>query len=236
LETITALTWNIRHGGGMRAPALAERIATFTPDVVVLTEFRANAAGNLLKEHLASQGLHYQLAASSAPTVNTVFIAAREPFQPLEAGTPPEPNRQRALLVRFPRFLLWGAYWPQGRAKIPLFNFVLEQSPRFLQEPVLLLGDLNTGSHFLDEPAATFLAVKEFEALMDAGWTDLWRAANPSAREFTWFSRLGNGFRVDHALASPSLRDRVQEVRYSHREREEGVSDHSPLCLRIGSH
>lgn len=50
-------------------------------------------------------------------------------------------------------------------------------------------------------------------------------------REFGWFSSAGNGLRIDHAFATPALMVDVVAVAYSHRERQEGVSDHSPLVL-----
>jgi exodeoxyribonuclease-3 len=70
------------------------------------------------------------------------------------------------------------------------------------------------------------------------GWTDLWRRFNGNAKEYTWYSkRKGgvprNGFRIDHAFASPAMLPRVVNCRYSHEEREAGVSDHSVLVLEI---
>jgi len=43
----------------------------------------------------------------------------------------------------------------------------------------------------------------------------------------------GNGFRLDHAFATPSLLPRVPGCRYSHREREAGISDHSIVVVEI---
>jgi exonuclease III len=69
---------------------------------------------------------------------------------------------------------------------------------------------------------------------VEQGWIDTWRSRNPEAREFTWFSRgYNNGFRLDHALASPSLNNKVKKVFYSHQEREEGVTDHSLMGVDI---
>jgi len=41
-----------------------------------------------------------------------------------------------------------------------------------------------------------------------------WRSRNPDAREFTWISaKRRNGFRYDHALATPALDKRISEHR-----------------------
>jgi hypothetical protein len=53
-------------------------------------------------------------------------------------------------------------------------------------------------------------------------------------REYTYtFPRTGQAYRIDHALASPSLLPRIRDCRYSHRERDDGVSDHSLLLVEI---
>ena len=84
-----------------------------------------------------------------------------------------------------------------------------------------------------------FVCHEHFVRLTDElGWTDLWRASNGAETEYTWYSkRKGgtdrNGFRVDHAFASPALRRRVVSCQYSHEERSAGVSDHSILLVEI---
>jgi exonuclease III len=40
-------------------------------------------------------------------------------------------------------------------------------------------------------------------------------------------------WRIDHAFVSPPLADAVRSCRYSHAEREQGLSDHSMLINEI---
>lgn len=81
---------------------------------------------------------------------------------------------------------------------------------------------------------ATLTSAHQFDALLEQGGIDAWRTRNPEAREFTWFSRgYNNGFRLDHALVSPSLDQKIKDVRYSHTEREEGVTDHSVMVMDL---
>ena len=77
-----------------------------------------------------------------------------------------------------------------------------------------------------------------FAKLSAMGWTDLWRHHNPGITEYTWFSKFkggarGNGFRLDHAFATPGLVARVQGCRYSHAQREAGISDHSLVIVEV---
>jgi exonuclease III len=99
-------------------------------------------------------------------------------------------------------------------------------------EPTLLIGDLNTGRHGIDETGKTFNLPDRFERLSEK-WIDAWRHVHGDKREFTWFSRSGNGFRLDHAFVNDSLSARLAGVEYSQVEREEGISDHSVLVVNI---
>jgi len=73
---------------------------------------------------------------------------------------------------------------------------------------------------------------------LHAGWIDTWRHVHGRASEYTWYSRRrgglsGNGYRLDHAFVTPTLLPFVRDCRYSHAEREAGLSDHSLLILEI---
>ena len=57
---------------------------------------------------------------------------------------------------------------------------------------------------------------------------------NPAARDYTWFSNRGNGFRVDHAWASPTLASEVRASRHDHRSRKQRITDHSALVVDLG--
>jgi exonuclease III len=91
----------------------------------------------------------------------------------------------------------------------------------------------NTGAHRLDETGKTFVCAEHFSRLSEIGWTDLWRRDHPATTEWTWRSNQGNGFRVDHAFASPAMLPRVRSCRYSHVERDARISDHSIVIVEI---
>ena len=127
---------------------------------------------------------------------------------------------------------------PTNVAKTRFWDAVLQEAESRLEEPFLFVGDWNTGTHRLDETGKTFVCAEHFGRLATLGWTDLWRHHNPGITEYTWYSTLkggarGNGFRLDHAFATPSLTPHVISCRYSHREREAGISDHSIVIVEI---
>jgi exonuclease III len=95
----------------------------------------------------------------------------------------------------------------------------------------VLIGDFNIGLKS-DCQGSTLTFSDKFNEFFDTyGWKDLWRSRN-EATEYSWYSAAGNGFRIDHAIGSPDLLP-VQDCKYSHREREEKLSDHSMLLLQI---
>ena len=61
----------------------------------------------------------------------------------------------------------------------------------------------------------------------------MWRLHHPGVTEWTWYSNHGNGFRIDHAFATPTLQPRIAACRYSHAEREAKISNHSLLIVEV---
>lgn len=226
------LIWNIRHGAGDRVAAIVNRVGRHGPDVLVLAEFRSNSAGRRLRSGLTEIGFEHQFATSDNPRLNAVLVAAREPFAAKVPADPGPDVSRRLALVEFPTFNLVGVYFPCGEAKRPVFEFLLSLPAEYLQSASILCGDFNTGHHHLDEAGATFVATDRLVALERRGWIDAWRRIHGDKREFSWFSSVGNGFRVDHVFASPSMNERILDVRYSHSEREERLSDHSAMIVR----
>jgi exodeoxyribonuclease-3 len=228
------LTLNIRHGSGRRAAHLVEWLARSAADVVLLTEYRENANSNLFKTSLSDIGYDWQASSSIVAGENAVFLASRAPF--VVAYNIGGPGFQhRMLLAEFEDFKLLGAYFPQGAAKKPVFDFLISDASRLLGETGMLIGDLNTGKPYLDEVGKTFACVDGFEGLEAVGLVDAWRSRNPAMREFSWFSSSGNGFRIDHVFCTSLLDKRVSGVAYDHGPRESAATDHSALMLEIGA-
>lgn len=235
------VTWNLQHGGGKRIGAIVEVLRSYSADVLVLSEFRNNPPGEILRSELDSMGYRFQASPPADAGTNTVLVAAREPFESVTfPGQMADPDlgdfSTSALLARFPSLNVFGLYLPGEERKRPVFDFLMNLPAEYLLSDSLLIGDFNTGQHYLDESGATFSSTKQFEELLDQGWIDAWRSRNPEAREFTWLSPgYKNGFRLDHAFVSPSLNKRVTEVHYSHREREEKITDHSVMLMELKS-
>jgi Exonuclease III len=231
------LTLNLRHGGGARVEAIGDWLVRRAPDIAVLTEYRDNAAGGRLGERLAAAG--YALASASAgPGANGVLIASRFRIDESASVTPERTSSGELLMARIGGLAVLGCYFPGGKAKAPFFERCLALA-RAETGAMVMIGDFNTGCNLRDlaPGAARFDCADQFLDLeRAAGLTDLWRATHgPDAREWTWFSRVANGYRLDHAFGNAAfMAGTGSEAHYLHDCRETGLSDHSALMVVRG--
>lgn len=245
---VKLLCWNIQHGGGTRLPRIVEEISAYDADVIAVTEFRAGP-GMALCSAMQERGLPYVETTNPGGNQNGIAVFSRRPMHRTRSCPAPSESRVRWLDIDLPEcgfglgvlhIMAAGSSkkHPTNVAKINFWDAVLRAAESRLQEPFLFIGDWNTGAHRLDETGRTFVCAEHFGRLSTLGWTDLWRHHNGGTTEYTWFSKLkggvrGNGFRLDHAFATPSLTPRIMSCRYTHVEREAGISDHSMVILEI---
>ena len=138
------------------------------------------------------------------------------------------------LAATIERVRVFGIYMPNLKAKIPYWEALIAASGPHAGGRALALGDFNTCRAYVDEPGATDATALFLDKIQDAGFRDVWRDRFPDGREYSWYSHRGNGFRIDHAFASPRLARQIGAIRYSHAERTAGLSDHSALIVELG--
>jgi len=101
------------------------------------------------------------------------------------------------------------------------------------QRPWLIVGDLNTTKHGIDEVGKSVPGGQHLDRLEGLGWIEAWRSLNPDAREYTWYHPTGSGFRIDHAYLSPPLAPKLRACRLLHDLRERKFSDHSAIEVML---
>lgn len=256
------VAWNLRHGGGSRRMALISlALLEHAPDLVVLSEFRRTTGGQIAGV-LADKGLGHQATTDPPKGRNGLLVASRWPLagrstRSLSRGPTPStggllaedveaaPLAQRWLDLQIAEINveLIAVHAPHddpfdgGRvstARAAFFQALVAAARERSDRRALLVGDFNAGRHRTDEEGATFSLTGALGAIASLGYVDAWRHLNPDGREYTWFSHTGSGFRIDHAFLSRALAPRLSGCRYSHAERESGLSDHSVLVLDLG--
>ncbi len=225
---------NVRNGGGTRAAAICQYLETHDPDVVVLTEWRKGAAGRKFIDWAESRAMA-QATLNNVSSVNGVFFAARQPFRSVTM-TPPGASPGVLMLAHFQGWALLSGYFPQLLTKAAFFSVCAELAMAHANTPFAIIGDLNTGNQLIDRSldATPYACAEHFDALTEqAGLIDLWRHTNGiEAREWTWLSHRGNGFRIDHAFANrPFLQSVQPSCVYDHKTREARITDHSALVI-----
>ncbi len=169
-------------------------------------------------------------------TANGVFIASRAEFEGY-SETPIECGAGKLMRACFPDFTMLGCYFPQRKAKAVFFDQCSQVIASYRGKPFILIGDLNTGNQITDrsEKGSMYWCPDGFDRLCHSDeLVDLWRNTHKDAREWSWLSTTGNGFRIDHAFANDEFLGRYVPVcSYDHSTRTTGLTDHSALIVEM---
>jgi exonuclease III len=234
--------WNIQQGAPKRGGGVIRALLAHEPDLVVLTEFHPTRSG-VIVEGLSKAGFRH-LAVSEAGYGYQVLLASRlclSDGMAIDPSSFPVGGYVQATIKEHD-IVVAGVYVPVISA-VPLeekrrfWAMLHERAEHNRKHPYLVIGDWNTGDFPLDKESALrpFSCTREYRQMTELGFEEAWRTLNPKRREFTWWSNRGTGFRIDHAFVSPALRARLVDARYSHRERETKVSDHSVMIVDLAA-
>jgi exodeoxyribonuclease-3 len=235
-EALRIVTLNLCHGGsGDRVDGLAARLLGYDAEVLVLTEFQHGKSAPLA-QRLAAAGYALSYAPGVDPTCNAVAIASRQPIteeRPFAAGLDP----RHLWCAHTAGIGLCAAYLPvPTELRVPYLEALIADGRA--RSVGLIIGDFNTGTNPADTTSTPFPRSDLLDALVAAGYTDLWRRAHPEEREYSYYSRKDgkpyNGFRIDRAYAGPELLARLVGCGFDQEPREVGETDHAALSVWIG--
>ena len=231
-------TWNVN---GIRA-ALDKGVAdwwqTEKPDVLCLQEIKA------LPEQLTEEQLtHFE-------GIQAIWNPAqRKGYSGVATFTRPEPLQiqkgvgserfdveGRVIQTRYPDFLLFNIYFPNGQRdherlsyKLDFYAYLLDLCDQMhaAGDRIIITGDFNTAHNEIDlknpkENQNTSGFMPEERAWIDKyleyGFVDAYRVLYPEKEEYTWWTyRFGArarnvGWRLDYFLVSEALMPRVEDV------------------------
>ena len=225
-------TWNIRHGGGNRINEIIKWIKNHDTEYFVITECRNNENGLLLSKALAECGYLFQLMPQIEKNKNTVMIASKHEFTGVYFHNELGDDYSRVIKVEDDEIIIYGVYFPQKNEKKKIFEFLLNEMNQQSDKTRIFIGDFNTGKPYIDEEKKTFYC-SEYMDVIEKSHVDAWRYINKNKREYSWYSNLGNGFRVDHVFINQSDKNKIAQCFYLHEKRIDKTSDHSIMEVEL---
>jgi exodeoxyribonuclease-3 len=240
------LALNLQSPGAKRVAAQLNWIYRTGCNVLVLTEVKAGDAAVLLVKDLESSGftVTWSEPRQSAEDRNHTIVASKG-YSVIPLTLPLD--SPRLVGARIASHLgpldIVGLYSltngmtaDSSRQRAGFQAAVVEAlSVGDRSVPLLVAGDLNV---LPDEPspARSLFAEHDFAFYRSfserLGLTDTYRFRQPNGRDQTWYGPSG-GQRLDHALLSHAVIDRVTECAIDHGPRQEKISDHAALRLTL---
>jgi exonuclease III len=255
---VLLLSWNVA-GRVKRLPEQAERLLELGADVVCLQEITRSTLPRW-RELLHDAGYvgiaHGELAVVERERPLAVLTASRTPLHAVLVDGAPWPERVLAVHLSDGTEIV-NVHSPispkPNLAKVRTHEAVhrhLADEPR--GHARILCGDLNTPrKEHADGTVWTFARDRYGQlrpergerwdhaelalicGLERYGYRDAFRLLHPDATdEISWeWARWGGGYRLDHLIVSEELA--VEDCRYAHTWRDEGLSDHSALVAKL---
>lgn len=229
---IRILSWNIQQGGGSRLAGILSAIQAMDAQVVVLSEYRNNQSGIQLRYRALSMGYRYQMVTPAQTNENSVILLSKFPAD-FRLHPKSDPKYGHSIVEgRFDAFSVLGMYLPHKK-KHQLMDYLIDYlTPD--DTPAILCGDMNIGINGVDQKGNSFWYEAELIKLHEMGYPDAFRHIHGDAREYSWYSHQGNGYRYDHTLVDKDLLPITKNCYYQHKYREQKLSDHSPMILELG--
>jgi exodeoxyribonuclease-3 len=250
------ITWNVNGIRSIVQKGFFEFIESQKPDLLCLQETKVHP--DQLDQTIHSfTGWKTFWASAQRPGYSGTATFSRE--TPIEVdygiGIDKFDAEGRIVVTRFPTFILYNVYFPNGGASVDRHLFKQQFLKRLgshlvkkmrAGENIILVGDYNVAYLDLDvyDPKALsaesgFLPEERawMTDFLEQGFVDAYRYFHPEARHrFTWWSyfqnaRAGNrGWRIDHICVSRSLEKRLRSVEIL--DQQTG-SDHCPVVMEI---
>ncbi|MGH6866075.1 MAG: exodeoxyribonuclease III [Methyloceanibacter sp.] len=254
-------TWNI-NGIKARVDAATTWLKAASPDIACFQEIKCT------DEAFPSEifeDLGYNVAVHGQKGFNGVAMLSKVPLAGLTPGLVGDPDDVQARylesVVSVPSGVLrlLNIYLPNGNPfgtdkyvyKLAWMTRLRERVKTLLklEEPMVIAGDFNVipapadvynPSAWMEDALFRPETRAHFQALLNLGLTDAFRACHDEPHRFTfWDYQAGawqknHGLRIDHLLLSPQAADRLQscEIDASLRSWEK-PSDHVPIWIEL---
>ena len=175
------------------------------------------------------------------PAWNAVFLASRFKLTQVPLAGSPEPDLYW-LLVRLDtaHCIHIGVVhppWSIYLGRLEYYAALVKTAKNWQLGSGIIIGDTNTGITGLDEETEDSENFHDTvtKPMNSAGWQDMFRTFHPDADAPTWYSRSGNGRRLDQAFVNAALQPYVAGCFYDWgaSEKRGKLSDHAAILLDL---
>ena len=251
-------TWNV-NSIRQREGHVKKWLERVQPDLLFLQEIKCEAAQF---PALTFEALGYRVEIVGQKAYNGVAVLSRLPFKVVQRalpGLPADDAQARYIEVEADGLTAIGIYLPNGNSrgdegyayKLAWMDLLAERARTLLEAdvPLVIAGDFNVCPTDEDlspgalSPGDALLRPEtraRFRRLLWLGLTDAIRALHPHGRQFTFWDYQGaawerdSGLRIDHALLSPTVAERLVSASPDREERNEAQpSDHVPMTIEL---
>jgi exodeoxyribonuclease III len=243
---IGVLTFNISVAAEPRAKRILRWLRRRRDQLIVLSETNGGPGTELIRDGLAADG--YSIFATPGEGERGVLIASRLPVSArLDRLSVTLPCRAEGIVLDTePQLSLLGVYVP-SRDRSPekiarKQKFIasllrsIEKLPPDLRNNLLLLGDYNAiARHHQPELPGFFPYEYDFHDRLSELGLGAAHELRPYGRRHphSWIGRTGIGYLYDYAHLGADLAARLRRCQYLHGPRQQRLSDHAALALRV---
>ncbi|KAB8123475.1 exodeoxyribonuclease III [Komagataeibacter medellinensis] len=254
------VTWNV-NSIRQRCDHVLDYLTREQPDVLALQEIKC--ATDIFPADTFTQA-GYDCTVVGQKSYNGVAILSRQPFEVTHTGLPgweTDPPQARYVEIGTGRLVVGNLYLPNGNSggsagydsKLAFMEALALHARSMLEagQDFVLMGDYNVCPTDEDYAAGALpptdaLVRPEsraaFRRLLWLGLTDALRALHPTGRFYTFWDyqaaawQRNSGLRIDHALLSPRVAERLLTALPARDERGKAQpSDHVPLAITLAA-
>jgi len=240
-SNFTLINWNVSNPSLNRAIKQVKWLVNKEPDIIALTETKFSKGCKYIQDRL--KGLGYQVLFPK-PEENGYGVLLAGKLKMTDSEFDSYINLFPARIIstniifqnKEMEFIV--TYIPNSRNEKKkkfleqLLN-AFQASPRSVNR--IFCGDFNVlePKHIPQYKKFEDWEYSFYEELMHYNLSDCFRHLHPENKEYSWVGRTGDGYRYDHCFASRKLLSKVDECCYLHETREQKLSDHSAMVIKL---